>query len=1588
MSKSKYPSELDSSIEIPAVRDNIVEVGSDVLNSLRSAIFQIERTLGVNPQGAVGNSVADRLNRALDGNGNISKEALSMAGLVSGPISNSDVSSAAAISESKLNLDFPTGLIQQEVLALVGEIDRYIGRLDEIAAILTAHVHLDATNRHRAMAITVDEIGNGSQSVATNFTPSATAQEVFEDIYGSHINYDGSDISSLNKSHSANQVFFDRANVSGDIQSDDTQGAIEETINLANRQLDDHQNIFHQNGAARNIVSTSVSDINDGRTTVDDSDASHSKYSTYDTRNTSVVSFDSPQEMSSYGVEASDIVRVTVGDGETKDMQISSATIVDEKVESVEVFGRLVADSFSGDQAKILKNKNQPSIQTGLLLGVVQFADKTSSGIIQISNPEAAAIVTSGCRPSEISNSNRYFKLTFESGDALTLDLYSSVDPAQTIDTIIREINEQLSEGAHPALAYRLDVEGLSSEIAIVHNIPSNATTAYTLTASRVTDDGIDSVGFAHIDGVEVDSQPDNEYFIQGSAYSGLGEKINSEVPVITDLTSSIETRTADFTKDELAKHDLINIISAAGASSYRIDSISSTKIITDSGQPKLSTLNTPQFLVYKNSVSFDSLSFDEVSSHPAHALVDIFMDKDRNIFSKKRMVYEAPYDLGDRARFAISDFSGDLSEDAELEISIDPITSSVLFSLDGGRIERLSIGKRIYKDIFSGISNLKIRLYIDDVSDFYSYIDSLTSDSTSVSIVGAPEASMEENLFLGRLLVESGNGRITGAGSTTPRVFSRVERGLSGAKDLGSSAISKVLEAPISEMRSNGVIRGVELSTAASGAIEGGKYVIDISSGVCYVKGTRFEILEKISLKTEIENSGALGGDKIFVAINEWGEVVFALADAITCASPFDSGEFCALGSIEWSDPDATAYDLRLFINDLDLKLLNSITVSPQPGMGHFSSINKAIKYAKRFSDLFPFAGVPTVHLKSGTHIVSVDTGLPAVGADTADLIPSVARDGIYINFPLNITGEGESTVLDITNSYSDTEADKIISQERHGAIFLAGPGVSDSAPAAHQGIGAGFVSLSDFTLKLSKVFVIDPAIKDSDNNNINWGARFSGIIFDYSSYLSPQSGGIRVLGVDLDPSMSSEDCFGNISIKGCQFLNSYISIDPDASLCQNINILNNTFRGSGDGAYPGAGNIAIFQDGPRSIFGFDECPPGNNVQIFGNINADNNGSDFCAMDPEDQYAWGDRISRHLSIGGDLSAGGDLSLAGAIIEGSIMINDPAGSYLGLKALDVGGGESPDSLLSGNITCYVLKAEEEVIASEIFATNYVWTPTLRSGALRVSLVDDNEGIPAGENIKIGYDHNGDGYIDLGDYSPVSDSVSKANTIWAENIHLDDTLYANSSEIESMEVKNLTITGAVVTDLAVDLDVRADGEIYCADIHTNGGNESSFDWDVYIDNDLQVAGVLSKGSGTFKIRHPLVEMSETHDLVHSFIEGPRADLIYRGVVDLVMGSASIDIDAEFGMENGTFNSLCDFVQCFTSNESGWTPVRGSVNMGVLTIVAKSDDCTDEISWMVIGDRKDPHIIAASWTDERGKPILEPKRKDRKSKKGRE
>ena len=157
-----------------------------------------------------------------------------------------------------------------------------------------------------------------------------------------------------------------------------------------------------------------------------------------------------------------------------------------------------------------------------------------------------------------------------------------------------------------------------------------------------------------------------------------------------------------------------------------------------------------------------------------------------------------------------------------------------------------------------------------------------------------------------------------------------------------------------------------------------------------------------------------------------------------------------------------------------------------------------------------------------------------------------------------------------------------------------------------------------------------------------------------------------------------------------------------------------------------------------------------------------------------------------------------------------------------------------------------------------------------------------------------------------------------------------------------------------TDLMSKLHVE--GTTHLEGAVTTGGNMT-------IGGYASWSGSIVATSKLFDIVHPV--KGGTNRLAHSCIESPKADLIYRGKTALVAGIATVDINTTNEMSAGTFEALVDNVQCFTTNETGWTAIKGSVTGGSLTIQAKTSSCTDTISWMVVGERKDIKSITVEY-----------------------
>ena len=274
------------------------------------------------------------------------------------------------------------------------------------------------------------------------------------------------------------------------------------------------------------------------------------------------------------------------------------------------------------------------------------------------------------------------------------------------------------------------------------------------------------------------------------------------------------------------------------------------------------------------------------------------------------------------------------------------------------------------------------------------------------------------------------------------------------------------------------------------------------------------------------------------------------------------------------------------------------------------------------------------------------------------------------------------------------------------------------------------------------------------------------------------------------------------------------------------------------------------------------------------------------------------------------------------------------------------------------------------------ATSEMWLDTRSSTLTDVPLNLRTKGsgeikftVGVSERLRI----DASGNVGIGTSTPDRKLVVNGNSRFAQN-----AIFSGSQNVGTMLTSTAGLGGAEILS-------ASNANAAFMSFHRPGNYAAYFGIDT--DNNFAVGGwsagaglagfkcgALSKTSGSFKIDHPL--KPDTHQLVHSFIEGPQADNIYRGMVTLVDGSAVINIDTVAGMTEGTFAALNRDIQCFTSNETGWCNVRGSVVGNILTIEAQDNTCTDTISWLVIGERQDQHMYETNWTDENGKVIVEP------------
>ncbi|MCP9752284.1 hypothetical protein [Ferruginibacter sp. HRS2-29] len=120
---------------------------------------------------------------------------------------------------------------------------------------------------------------------------------------------------------------------------------------------------------------------------------------------------------------------------------------------------------------------------------------------------------------------------------------------------------------------------------------------------------------------------------------------------------------------------------------------------------------------------------------------------------------------------------------------------------------------------------------------------------------------------------------------------------------------------------------------------------------------------------------------------------------------------------------------------------------------------------------------------------------------------------------------------------------------------------------------------------------------------------------------------------------------------------------------------------------------------------------------------------------------------------------------------------------------------------------------------------------------------------------------------------------------------------------------------------------------------------------YFSGNVQVTGSIAKGSGTFKIDHPLDPANKY--LYHSFVESPDMMNIYNGNVTTdAQGKAVVTLPSYFEAENKDFKYQLTII-----DETQFVQVRIAKKITGNTFVIMTDKPNIEVSWEVTGVRQD-------------------------------
>lgn len=1160
---SNYPNKIDGSVELPVLRNNITEATADTINRLRTAIINIERALGIKPNGNRA-SLSKRLSVSIDDNGDLKESALANLNVISGKINDSDVAISARISESKLDLDYSTYYLKSEILAIEKDVEHIIDSVSQYISLLKLHLDKNYLSAHNALQVDLKNSINAPSATTLKQIQDEDLQSAVQRIYDEHINLKKEFISDSSNSHIAEQISYSNSAINSETLFSVKQ-ALDYLISKNSLNRDGDLSEISESGTLLEGRTYDETSRYEEKILVSEKEVFYDNKSDFDLE----LSLVSSQIIKD--IEVGDLVYLSNANSASEEvLTITKVNYLDRSTEdvlSVFVKNNVSVGYASPSNISITKNKRSEYNKNSLISSFRSYSGNSINSSIYIENPNAASIVSSGFLTPTVAEKN--LKISYEGG-SIEVDVFDS--SYNSIEYVISALNTNFCDGLVPLSASKVIIEN-RAELCISHILPNYSLLSnkpFISMSAASSDDFLDRSGFKYMEGESIFGINGSSSIVNGSILKDLFLPLDvtafvgilsgsSQMTVLSDnvILSKIRNRNLLYVENEGAHIGLFDVKSVINNQIYfqkelpfGFDKNSSTKV----------------FLL-KNTVSSESISYESAASSEKSMLIEILLSERGDVVTHKTAeVFNSP---------TSTTASGFIPQMRLVDLNIkNKGGKEYLLSYSSDKYLSANRGSLVGKKVFAPISgDYKVPSPDSDGHLLVNIVSNEESPSSGISLTIKAFKDPSIGLMSLSSVLFSDNLRYYSAPSSYGNVnisssYDKRNIGVVGSKQISSDFKAKELNLPRSENETNRVMSGMSLSGTLS--ISSGTYTIEytISSGVCYVNGRR------IFSKEQSASGSFEYGSKAIIYIESSGEIGFAVSEnkfkkplpkdyLILYTSDIESKTFSR------TENTSTTFKKSFKLTSEGRDGLREITVGNN---GNFKNLVEAIHFLEAAYDMVEERISARILLENHPHELSTSIKLG--------------------NYSISLVGGGDNCSVAISDNLA-------------------------SLNSPDDPIDTGGIDLNSSCFQ----------IKYTDNSNLIVNIEFKNIKFDYTSILytgvysivsiarSTNFSGKKIINFEGCSFLGSESFSNSIATGYSTIIPFYMNPDFTANGPGDLNYLGDlTVRGCyfrKVGSKPQSGPILFVRTRGPYDYSVDNVIFSNN--IFENCSSGNDLSPFC---------------------------------------------------------------------------------------------------------------------------------------------------------------------------------------------------------------------------------------------------------------------------------------------------------------------------------------------------------------------------------------